>query len=277
MTHRLKKRERTQNWSFEEKNLLLKLCEERLDILETKRSDQTSIAKKSEAWQQLRTEFISELGIERDLGRLKEQWQRMKCQTRSELQDFAKRLRRHESCADGDEPNPPSRMSIEVWRVMESARRYFRGAESDEPSDPITEEINWSLSELERHSLNEENEREPVPSLLCETQVNPDYDDSKTFTPPTPHNNNTLEKRINETLLTLLETKKIEQRKRLQLVEEQLKAARLQTETARLNKRLAQYRLETALSCRKRHISPSLSPSPSPEKCDVSKTNCIDI
>lgn len=38
-TSRLKKRERTQNWAFEEKRYLLELCKRDMSIIENKRLD----------------------------------------------------------------------------------------------------------------------------------------------------------------------------------------------------------------------------------------------
>lgn len=306
MTHRFKKRERTQNWSPEEKILLLKLCEDKLDVLETKRSDQISIAKKSNAWREIRAEFVAALGIDRDLSRLKEQWQRMKCQARSDLQDFAMRLRKFgPQVANQKRPN---QMSTEVWRVMETARKYFshmNGTDNDE--DSSIKEINWSLNEANCLSNSpERSECDTAPSLLCETEVKSSLDDGNSSQNPDHQNlndyNNFLQfsngsespnvtqtqqakldyyaKRdfvlqalanaqqrhddseikpplatptcspddsINQHLIMLFEAKKIEQEKRLQLMDEQMKTARINRETAEIQKQIAQHQLNYTL------------------------------
>lgn len=306
MSHRFKKRERTQNWSPEEKILLLKLCEDKFDVLETKRSDQISIAKKSNAWREIRAEFVAALGIDRDLSRLKEQWQRMKCQARSDLQDFAIRLRKFgPQVANQKRPN---QMSTEVWRVMENARKYFlqvNGTDGEE--DSCVKEINWSLSETNCNSDNPEPlERDTVPSLLCETEVKIHPEDSNSqnidsmnnellffqqFTgingsldtgteskqnemdyyakrdfvlsalanaqnrnePDISKTNDTSstetkgDNEINKSLLLYFEGKKLEQQKRLLLMEEQMKTARIHRETAEIQMQIAQQQLKYTL------------------------------
>lgn len=314
MSHRFKKRERTQNWSPEEKILLLKLCEDRLDVLESKRGDQISIAKKGNAWKEIRSEFVAALGIERDVSRLKEQWQRMKCQARSDLQDFAMRLKKYgPEIANQKRPN---HMSAEVWRVMESARKYFlhmNGTESEE--DASTKEINWSLSEANCAARSPtSSECDTAPSLLCETEVKSSAEETNSGTGsinylfpyqfngllnecPSPggvlseqakidyymkrnyvlaalasaqqqrtdnidnsrtENNHSpdcsREKPPDEpeedvvlTLTTFFESKKLEQQKRLQLMDEQMKTAKLYRETAELQKQIAQQQLKQAV------------------------------
>lgn len=297
MTHRFKKRERTQNWSPEEKILLLKLCEDKLDVLETKRSDQISIAKKANAWREIRSEFVAALGIDRDLSRLKEQWQRMKCQARSDLQDFAMRLRKFGPQVANQKR--PHQMSTEVWRVMETARKYFihvNGADQEE--DTVIKEINWSLSES--NCENSPTHSECEPSLLCETEVKVNVEDSssqncdqsndyvylqdlnKCPSPTTTQNqqqakldyyakrdyvlaalanaqnrteneiktesnNNETKDDVNKSLMLFFEGKKLEQQKRLQLVDEQLKTARIHRETAEIQMQIAQQQLKYTL------------------------------
>lgn len=304
MSHRFKKRERTQNWSPEEKILLLKLCEDKFDVLETKRSDQISIAKKSNAWREIRAEFVAALGIDRDLSRLKEQWQRMKCQARSDLQDFAVRLRKFgPNIANQKRPN---HMSTEVWRVMENARKYFLQVNgTDVEEDTCVKEINWCLSEANCNSDDSEPlECDTAPSLFCETEVKTNIDDSnsqnfdntnndllffhqfagmngsssgtdskqaeidyyakrdfvlaalanaqnrsETETIKTETNNveNKTETDINKSLLMYFEGKKLEQHKRLLLMEEQMKTAQIHRETAEIQMQIAQQQLKFTL------------------------------
>lgn len=298
MSHnRFKKRERTQNWSPEEKILLLKLCEDKFDVLETKRSDQISIARKSNAWRDIRAEFVATLGIDRDLSRLKEQWQRMKCQARSDLQDFAVRLRKYgPQIANQKRPN---QMSTEVWRVMENARKYFSQVNGlDNEEDSVIKEINWSLLEENCVVETSESERDTAPSFFCETEVKSNMDDSNslnfdntkndilffqqftglngsnndskqqdleyqtkkdfllsTLTQNKPENsksNNkfdakTQDPEINKALLLYFDNKKVEHQKRLALMEEQMKTARIHRETAEIQMQIAQQQLKFTL------------------------------
>lgn len=293
MSHRFKKRERTQNWSPEEKILLLKLCEDKFDVLETKRSDQISIAKKSNAWREIRAEFVAALGIDRDLSRLKEQWQRMKCLARSDLQDFAVRLRKFGPQVANQKR--PTHMSTEVWRVMENARKYFSQVNgTDTEEDASIKEINWSLSEVNSESP-EPLECDTAPSLLCETEVKTNLEDSNShncdtnndllffqqFTGQTngndskqadmdyyakrdfvlsalanaqnrtePDNTKTetkCENDVNKSLLMYFEGKQIEQQKRILLMEEQMKTARIHRETAEIQMQIAQQQLKYTL------------------------------
>lgn len=77
-TSRLKKRERTQNWAFEEKRYLLELCKRDMNIIENKRLDADLTALKNRAWKSVHEEFCKVFGNERNCNRLKEQWRRMK-------------------------------------------------------------------------------------------------------------------------------------------------------------------------------------------------------
>lgn len=77
-TSRLKKRERTQNWAFEEKRFLLELCKRDMNIIENKRLDADLTALKNRAWKSVHEEFCKVFGNERNCNRLKEQWRRMK-------------------------------------------------------------------------------------------------------------------------------------------------------------------------------------------------------
>lgn len=54
-----RKRERTQNWSLEEKKYLLELVRSRLDVLENKRIDSASSAMKGMAWQDIHASFAA--------------------------------------------------------------------------------------------------------------------------------------------------------------------------------------------------------------------------
>lgn len=76
--NRFKKRERTQNWAYEEKRFLLELCKKDMSIIENKRLDADLTALKNRAWKIIHQEFTKNFGSERNCNRLKEQWRRMK-------------------------------------------------------------------------------------------------------------------------------------------------------------------------------------------------------
>lgn len=76
--NRFKKRERTQNWAYEEKRFLLELCRKDMSIIENKRLDADLTALKNRAWKIVHQEFTKAFGNERNCNRLKEQWRRMK-------------------------------------------------------------------------------------------------------------------------------------------------------------------------------------------------------
>lgn len=75
---RFKKRERTQNWAYEEKRYLLELCRKDMSVIENKRLDADLTSLKNKAWKIIHQEFSKAFGNERNCNRLKEQWRRMK-------------------------------------------------------------------------------------------------------------------------------------------------------------------------------------------------------
>jgi Myb/SANT-like DNA-binding domain len=76
--HRFKKRERTQNWAYEEKKFLLELCRKDMHIIENKRLDSALTSLKNRAWKIIHQQFAMTFGTDRNCNRLKEQWRRMK-------------------------------------------------------------------------------------------------------------------------------------------------------------------------------------------------------
>lgn len=75
---RFKKRERTQNWAYEEKRFLLELCRKDMHIIENKRLDSALTSLKNRAWKIIHQQFAIAFGTDRNCNRLKEQWRRMK-------------------------------------------------------------------------------------------------------------------------------------------------------------------------------------------------------
>lgn len=81
-TSKYKKRERTQNWAYEEKKFLLELCRKDMHIIENKRLDSALTSLKNRAWKLIHQQFAQTFGTERNCNRLKEQWRRMKGNSR---------------------------------------------------------------------------------------------------------------------------------------------------------------------------------------------------
>lgn len=141
--NRFKKRERTQNWAYEEKRYLLDLCKKDMSIIENKRLDADLTALKNRAWKIIHQEFTKSFGNERNCNRLKEQWRRMKgrkykfdyfCSvksfkfylacTRAEIMDYHHRLSRYgQDIADKKRPNP---FTFEIWDFMQEAKKTCR-------------------------------------------------------------------------------------------------------------------------------------------------------
>lgn len=134
-----RKRERTQNWSLEEKKYLLELVKSRLDVLENKRIDSASSAMKGMAWQDIHASFAARFGNDRDAHRVREQWRRMKGQARTEMLEFAERVRTYG--AEVANQRWPSSLAEDVWRTLESARiinDYPHGyAAGDDVGSPV--------------------------------------------------------------------------------------------------------------------------------------------
>ncbi|XP_076395145.1 uncharacterized protein LOC105661758 isoform X1 [Megachile rotundata] len=137
----LKKRERTQNWVPEEKNALFSLIKSHVNAIENKKIDAAASAMKTLAWQQIYCAFRGRFSTDRDITRMREQWRRMKAQARMEMYTFAEKVR-----TLGPEEAAkcrPSNLSIEVWRLMEKARKNEGDEErSDEnsqedPDNPV--------------------------------------------------------------------------------------------------------------------------------------------
>lgn len=122
--NRFKKRERTQNWAYEEKRLLLELCKKDINIIENKRLDADLTALKNRAWIIIHQEFAKSFGNERNCNRLKEQWRRMKACTRAEVMDYQHRLSRYgQDVADKKRPNS---FTFEIWDFMQEAKKICR-------------------------------------------------------------------------------------------------------------------------------------------------------
>lgn len=119
-----KKRERTTNWSYEEKRMLLELCRRDMVIIENKRLDADLTTIKNRAWKLIHREFCKAFGNERNVNRLKEQWRRMKAYTRAEISDYQQRVG---ICGrQVADQKRPAAFTFEVWDFMQESKRVCR-------------------------------------------------------------------------------------------------------------------------------------------------------
>jgi ATPase inhibitor, mitochondrial len=129
-THRFKKRERTQNWAYEEKKFLLELCRKDMHIIENKRLDSALTSLKNRAWKIIHQQFAMTFGTDRNCNRLKEQWRRMKACTRAEMLDYQHRIARYgQEAAD---KKRPGLFSFEIWDFMQEAKKACKNELMDD-------------------------------------------------------------------------------------------------------------------------------------------------
>ncbi|XP_055627104.1 uncharacterized protein LOC129769102 [Toxorhynchites rutilus septentrionalis] len=127
---RFKKRERTQNWAYEEKRFLLELCRKDMHIIENKRLDSALTSLKNRAWKIIHQQFAIAFGTDRNCNRLKEQWRRMKACTRAEMLDYQQRIQRYgQEMADRKKP---SQFTFEIWEFMQEAKKVCKNELMDD-------------------------------------------------------------------------------------------------------------------------------------------------
>ncbi|XP_053664119.1 uncharacterized protein LOC128713285 [Anopheles marshallii] len=127
---RFKKRERTQNWAYEEKHFLLELCRKDMHIIENKRLDSALTTLKNRAWKIIHQQFAIAFGTDRNCNRLKEQWRRMKACTRAEMLDYQQRIQRFgQEVADRKKP---SGFTFEIWEFMQEAKKVCKNELMDD-------------------------------------------------------------------------------------------------------------------------------------------------
>ncbi|XP_026673977.1 uncharacterized protein LOC108630529 isoform X2 [Ceratina calcarata] len=142
----LKKRERTQNWVPEEKNALFVLIKAHVNAIENKKIDAAASAMKTLAWQQIHCAFRGKFSTDRDIARMKEQWRRMKAQARMEMYTFAEKVK-----TIGPEKAAkcrPSPLSVEVWKLMENARKNDGDADHLDDNGQESTESSTSLQTI---------------------------------------------------------------------------------------------------------------------------------
>lgn len=177
---RFKKRERTQNWAYEEKHFLLELCRKDMHIIENKRLDSALTSLKNRAWKIIHQQFAIAFGTDRNCNRLKEQWRRMKACTRAEMLDYQQRIQRYgQEVADRKKP---SQFSFEIWEFMQEAKKVCKNELMD---DVDYSKMKLSLEEnlpqgVSIKECSDENDDESSSmwdknsSNLCEVQIKED-------------------------------------------------------------------------------------------------------
>ncbi|OAD59256.1 ATPase inhibitor mai-2, mitochondrial [Eufriesea mexicana] len=169
----LKKRERTQNWIPEEKNALFSLIKAHVNAIENKKIDAAASAMKTSAWQQIYCAFRGRFSTDRDITRMREQWRRMKAQARMEMYTFAEKVK-----TLGPEEAAkcrPSNLSIEVWRLMEKARKNDGDEDRSDENDRGSPESS-SLQVI----LNKLTASTPEVATVNEIKVEADSDEYNT-------------------------------------------------------------------------------------------------
>uniref|UniRef100_A0A8W7P4T5 Regulatory protein zeste n=1 Tax=Anopheles coluzzii TaxID=1518534 RepID=A0A8W7P4T5_ANOCL len=180
---RFKKRERTQNWAYEEKHFLLELCRKDMHIIENKRLDSALTTLKNRAWKIIHQQFAIAFGTDRNCNRLKEQWRRMKACTRAEMLDYQQRIQRFgQEVADRKKP---SQFTFEIWDFMQEAKKVCKNELMD---DVDYSKMKLSLEEnlpqgVSIKDCSDENDDESssmwdkTSQNLCEVQIKEDSQD----------------------------------------------------------------------------------------------------
>ncbi|KFB36637.1 AGAP007656-PA-like protein [Anopheles sinensis] len=180
---RFKKRERTQNWAYEEKHFLLELCRKDMHIIENKRLDSALTTLKNRAWKIIHQQFAIAFGTDRNCNRLKEQWRRMKACTRAEMLDYQQRVQRFgQEVADRKKP---SQFTFEIWEFMQEAKKVCKNELMD---DVDYSKMKLSLEEnlpqgVSIKECSDENDDESssmwdkTSQNICEVQIKEDSQD----------------------------------------------------------------------------------------------------
>ncbi|XP_055537315.1 uncharacterized protein LOC129725464 [Wyeomyia smithii] len=177
---RFKKRERTQNWAYEEKHFLLELCRKDMHIIENKRLDSALTSLKNRAWKIIHQQFAIAFGTDRNCNRLKEQWRRMKACTRAEMLDYQQRIQRYgQEVADRKKP---SQFTFEIWEFMQEAKKVCKNELMDDVDYSkmklsLEENLPQGVSIKECSDENDEESSsmwEKNSQNLCEVQIKED-------------------------------------------------------------------------------------------------------
>ncbi|XP_022831529.1 uncharacterized protein LOC111359997 [Spodoptera litura] len=75
----IKSRQRAENWTKEEKNILFYIMRESAPIIDSKKSDRETNLKKGREWLKVQKRFVELTGKSRDVAQIKRFWIRLKC------------------------------------------------------------------------------------------------------------------------------------------------------------------------------------------------------
>ena len=126
---------RSTNWNSNEKNVLLGLITEVIDIIENKKTDFLANNAKHQAWQQVLSGFSATFGKTRELKELKDQWKRSKQIAKKEWQGKKDHVR-------GTGGGPPApQISATTSTVMGLCPRDFVSIKSDYDDDADTPSV----------------------------------------------------------------------------------------------------------------------------------------
>lgn len=100
------KRDRSENWTRDEKICLIELVNKSKNVIECK-TNEISAERKREAWVEIEKEMKS-MGFDRNINRIKEQWRRMKTTSKWNLIRYVKKMQ----IAGDNFPEEPNRMDL---------------------------------------------------------------------------------------------------------------------------------------------------------------------
>ena len=128
-------RKRAKNWDEEEKEYLLDLIRDKINLIEDKRVDSETNQRKAAAWQKVHrffTEIYSE--VPRTPNQLKKQWKHMKTSARKNFSPFL-----NEGVEASGEPPPraPSELDNEVHLLMSADTKEFNPYDDDDDDEDI--------------------------------------------------------------------------------------------------------------------------------------------
>ncbi|GLV33434.1 apontic [Carabus blaptoides fortunei] len=130
-----KKRTRANNWNEEEKAVFINAAKNHMHIIENKKKCVTTNRMKDEAWRKIQKDMLHE-GYVRDINRIKEQWQRMKVQSKTHIRNFKK-------CTKQTGGGPPPTQPTEIeYQISELIPHEFTDDKNPFDSDNITPSLN---------------------------------------------------------------------------------------------------------------------------------------
>lgn len=123
------KRQRTDNFSNEEKELLVELIKERHSIVESKDSDPQILKKKAKAWDNI-TQTFKARGYEREAKSLKKLYFRLKHNAKERIGKYRRELNK----TGGGSCSVPEPINMD-WAIADTCPIDFKEDESEFDSD----------------------------------------------------------------------------------------------------------------------------------------------